>query len=44
MIVKQKGKVLEKFGSVAKKKRFDKERRRGHRSEYRKPNGLRLRP
>lgn len=42
MIVKKKGKVTEVFGSKAKEKRFAKEDRRGHRSEYRKPNGLRI--
>jgi len=42
MIVKKKGKVKEVFGSAAKEKRFDNENRRGHRSEYRKPKGLRI--
>lgn len=42
MIVKEKGKVFEKFGSGAKQKRFANEDRRGHRSEYRKPNGRRI--
>jgi len=37
VIVKKKGKVQEVFGSAAKAKRFANERRRGHRSEYRKP-------
>ena len=41
-IVKEKGKVVQIFGSVGKKERFAKEDRRGHRSEYRKRNGLRL--
>jgi len=37
--------VKEIFGSLAKAKRFAKENRRGHRSEYRKPagEGLRIR-
>jgi hypothetical protein len=39
MIIKTKGKVTEKFGSTAKKQRFAKEPRCGHRSEYRKPDG-----
>ena len=43
MIVKKKGKVQEVFGSAAKAKRFANERRRGHRSEYRKPKGKGLR-
>ena len=42
MIVMKKGKVKEIFGSKAKEKRFAQEYRRGHRSEYRKPNGLRI--
>jgi hypothetical protein len=42
MIVKKKGKVTEVFGSKAKEKRFAKENRVGHRSEYRKQNGLRI--
>jgi hypothetical protein len=37
VIVKKKGKVTEAFGSAAKAKRFAKEDRKGHRSEYRKP-------
>jgi hypothetical protein len=37
------GKVSEHFGSVAKAKRFVKEDRWGHRSEYRKPKGKGLR-
>jgi hypothetical protein len=36
MIVKKKGKVSQVFGSAAKAKRFAKEDRRDHRSEYRK--------
>lgn len=43
MIIMKNGKVSQKFGSVAKEKRFAKEDRRGHRSEYRKPVGKRLR-
>ena len=42
VIVKKKGKVSEVFGSKAKEKRFARECRRGHRSEYRKPGGLRI--
>jgi hypothetical protein len=42
MIIKKKGKVTEVFGSKAKEKRFAKENRVGHRSEYRKANGLRI--
>jgi hypothetical protein len=42
VIVKKGGKVTQKFGSKAKEKRFAKEDRRGHRSEYRKRNGLRI--
>jgi hypothetical protein len=42
MIIKKKGKVTEVFGSKAKEKRFAKEYRVGHRSEYRKANGLRI--
>jgi hypothetical protein len=41
-IIKKKGRVFERFGSKAKKKRFAKEVRRGHRSEYRKPQGQRI--
>ena len=40
MIVKKGGKVSQVFGSKAKEKRFAKEDRRDHRSEYRKPKGL----
>jgi hypothetical protein len=45
-IIKKKGKVKEVFQSKAKEKRFKKEQRLGHRSEYRKPlgKGLRLTP
>jgi hypothetical protein len=42
VIVKKDGQVTQKFGSKAKEKRFAIEDRRGHRSEYRKPNGLRF--
>jgi hypothetical protein len=44
MIIKRNGRVTEKFGSPAKAKRFAKEDRRGHRSEFRKPRGLHIRP
>ena len=43
MIIKKKGKVTEVHGSKAKEKRFARENRVGHRSEYRKPEGLRKR-
>lgn len=39
MIIKRNGRVVERFGSPAKRKRFAKENRRGHRSEFRKPRG-----
>ena len=42
VIIKKKGKVTEVFGSKAKEKRFAKEDRLGHRNEYRKRNGLRI--
>src|ERR1700681_800252 len=42
VIVKKDGKVTQKFGSAAKEKRFALEDRRGHRSEYRKSNGLKF--
>jgi len=42
MILKKKGKVSQTFGFKAKEKRFAKEDRVGHRSEYRKPKGLRI--
>jgi hypothetical protein len=42
VIVKRRGKVKERFASKAKAKRFSKESRRGHRSEYRKRHGLRI--
>jgi len=44
MIIKKRGKVSQVFGSKAKEKRFAKEERLGHRSEYRKPKGLLTRP
>jgi hypothetical protein len=39
VIIKKNGKVSEVFASAAKAKRFAREDRRGHRSEYRKPPG-----
>jgi hypothetical protein len=42
VIVKKKGKVTEVFGSKAKEKRFAREDRVGHRSEYRKSDGLHI--
>ena len=42
VIIKKGGKVTEVFGSKAKERRFAKEDRVGHRSEYRKPNGLHI--
>jgi len=44
MIVKKRGKVSQVFGSLAKEKRFAREDRRGHRSEFRKANGLHIKP
>ena len=44
VIVKHNGRVKEKFGSRAKARRFAQEDRRGHRSEFRKPRGLHVRP
>jgi hypothetical protein len=44
VIMKRKGTVTKEFGSKAKERRFAKEDRRDHRSEYRKPNGLLTRP
>jgi hypothetical protein len=44
VITKWRGKVTEHFGSKAKQRRFRTEDRSGHRSEYRKPNGQRIRP
>lgn len=41
-IIKDKGKVKEAFGSGVKKALFEKEGRRGHRSEYRRPDGQRI--
>ena len=38
VIVKKKGKVSEVFASKAKERRFARENRLGHRSEYRKPH------
>jgi hypothetical protein len=40
--IKRKRKVKDVFGSRAKKRRFGQEDRRGHRSEYRKPEGKRI--
>jgi hypothetical protein len=42
VIRKKNGKVSEVFGSRAKEMRFKQEKRLGHRSEYRKPNGKRI--
>ncbi|MGZ5874028.1 MAG: hypothetical protein ACXWKP_18155 [Bradyrhizobium sp.] len=42
MIIRRNGRVKEKFGSLAKARRFAKENRRGHRSEFRKPRGLHI--
>jgi hypothetical protein len=42
--IRKKGKVSEKFGSKEKKKRFAQECRWNHRSEYRKPKGLLIKP
>ncbi len=42
VIIKKKGKVSQVYGSKAKEKRFAREDRLGHRSEYRKPNGRRI--
>ena len=44
VIVKKKGKVNQEYGSKAKEKRFAKEDRLNHRSEYRKPKGLLTKP
>jgi hypothetical protein len=44
MIIKKNGKVTQQYGSKAKEKRFAKEDRLNHRSEYRKPKGLLTRP
>jgi hypothetical protein len=43
-IVKRQGDIKEVFGSGAKARRFAREIRHGHRSEHRKPNGLRIKP
>jgi hypothetical protein len=43
VIIKKNGRVTQKYGSKAKERRFNKENRRGHRSEYRKPLGKGLR-
>jgi hypothetical protein len=40
VIIKKKGKITQQFGSKAKEKRFAREDRHDHRSEFRKPNGL----
>jgi hypothetical protein len=42
VVIKKKRKVKEVFASRAKKRRFGQEDRRGHRSEYRKPEGKRI--
>ena len=42
VIVKRRGKVKQRYGSTAKGKRFALENRRGHRSEFRKQNGLHI--
>jgi len=42
VIVKKNGKVTQEYGSMAKEKRFATEDRSGHRSEFRKRNGLRV--
>jgi hypothetical protein len=39
VIIKKNGKVTQQYGSKAKAKRFKKEDRTGHRSEFRKPEG-----
>jgi hypothetical protein len=44
VIIKKKGKVTEIFGSKAKEKRFAEDNRLGHRSEYPKFDGLRIKP
>jgi len=44
VIVKKKGKVSQVFGSKAKAARFARERRLGHRSEHRNPDGQRIKP
>lgn len=44
VIFKRKGKVSQAYGSKAKERRFHKEDRRGHRSEFRKSKGLMIPP
>jgi hypothetical protein len=44
VIVKKKGKVTQEYGSKLKEKRFGKEDRLNHRSEYRKAKGLLIKP
>jgi hypothetical protein len=44
VILKKRGKVSQLFGSKAKEKRFAREDRLGHRSEYRTADGLRIAP
>jgi hypothetical protein len=44
VIVKRRGKVKEHFASKAKARRFARENRYDHRSEFRKPDGLHTRP
>lgn len=44
VIVRRDGRLKKKFGSLAKARRFAKEDRRGHRSEFRDPRGLHVRP
>jgi hypothetical protein len=43
VIIRRNGRVKEEFGSPAKARRFAKEDRRGHRSEFRKSRGLHIR-
>jgi hypothetical protein len=43
VIIRQNGRVVERFGSLAKKKRFAREDRKGHRSEFRKSQGIHIR-
>jgi hypothetical protein len=40
VITKKNGKVSEQYGSNKKRKKFARENRLGHRSEYRKPKGV----
>jgi len=44
VIIKRDGHVVEHFGSPAKRKRFAKENRTGHRSEFRKRRGKHIKP